>query len=79
MNNLIAFTLMMIIGLERFLNLHQQIIPGIHLFFTWFFGPFIVLPTMAMLIIETESRWKKFEVVFSGVLGYFFGLWLFNL
>jgi hypothetical protein len=79
MNNLIAFILMLILGLESFLNQHGQIHPGIHLFIQWFFGPFMLLPVLAMVILEAEGKWKKLEVVFCACIGYLFGLYIFAL
>ena len=78
MNNLIAFILMLILGLETFLNQHGQIVPGIHLFFYCFFGPFLIAPAVCLAILDAEGKWKKVEVVVSAALGYFIGLYIFS-
>ncbi len=70
---------MMIIGLESFLTQNQQIIPGIHLLFIWVLVPFILIPAMVMMLMEAKTKSKKFEIVFYGTIGYFLGVYMFNV
>jgi hypothetical protein len=77
MNHLAAFVMMFIMGLETNLNVKHQIPEFIHSVYMWFICPFMVLPFMALIYFEHQTKRNRIEMAFFSILGFWFGYLIF--
>jgi ABC-type spermidine/putrescine transport system permease subunit II len=76
-NNISGFAIMLLMGIAVQMHEKKMIADWLYSFYMWFIGPMLLLPFCAIFVLSIESWRERFEVVISGLVGYWIGYLLF--